>query len=56
MVQLVAVVLDRVDVADLFLHLGEVAEELCQRLRRFDRVLGVLFEQHEEFALFWQER
>src|SRR5437867_1840770 len=55
-VELVAVVLDRVDVADLDLDLGKVSEELLERLGRLERVLGVLFEKSEELALLGHQR
>jgi hypothetical protein len=48
--------LDRVDVADLALDIREVAEQLCERLGRLDRVLGVLFEEDEKLTLFGQKR
>src|SRR5438105_8069686 len=50
-VQLVPVVLDRVDVPDLVLDVVEGGEQLLQRLGRLDRVLRVLREQGEELAL-----
>jgi hypothetical protein len=43
-VELVAVVLDRMDVADLVLDVGEVAQELRQSFGGLDGVLGSLFE------------
>jgi len=55
-VELVAVMLDRVDFPDLVLDVGEVSEELRERLGRLDGVLGVLLEEHEEFALPGQKR
>src|SRR5919201_675047 len=55
-VELVSVVLDGMDVADLVLDLGEVGEELLERLRRLDGVLSVLLEEDEELALSWDQR
>jgi hypothetical protein len=55
-VELVPVMLNRMDVADLVLDIREVGEELRQGLGRLDGVLGGLFEQDEELALFGQER
>src|SRR6266702_8699589 len=43
--------LDRVDVADLLLDVGEVAEQALERLRRLERVLRVLAELREEDVL-----
>ena len=55
-IQLVTVVLDGVDVADLVLDFGEVPEELRERLGCLDGVLSVLLEEDEELALLGHER
>ena len=54
--QLVAVVLDGVDVADLALHLGEVAQETLERDGRLEAVRRVLVELGEEEALLREQR
>src|SRR2546425_5317449 len=55
-VELVAVVLDRGNVANLVLDVGEVSEELLERLGRLDRVLSVPLEQREKLALLGHQR
>ena len=55
-IQLVTVVLDGVDVADLVLDFGEVPEELRECLGCLDGVLSVLLEEDEELALLGHER
>ena len=54
--QLVAVVLDGVDFADLALHLGEVAQETLERDGRLEAVRRVLVELGEEEALLREQR
>jgi len=54
--ELVAVVLDRMDLPDLLLDVGEVAEELVESLRCLERVLRVLRELGEEDVLLRDER
>ena len=54
--QLVAVVLDGVDVTDLLLHVGEVGEEAIESLRGLERVLCVLAELREEDVLTRDQR
>src|SRR5438105_775263 len=54
--ELVAVVLDRVDIADLLLDVAEVREESFERLCGLERVLRVLTELREEDVLAWHQR